>query len=220
VWAAIREGAREVRSHVWVSATLASFCVALFCGLAPWFVLGPLVAREQYGHLAVYGYVEAALGLGTIVGSVVGVGWRPRYPMRLAMLAMLLWPVAAVLYALGVTLLLVIPATALAGGGIALFDVWWLTALAERIPPEKLSRVTSYDWMVSYALLPLGYVLAGPLADALGAVEVVLGGSALAFVAFVLGLVPRETRTLKRLSREDPLARAPEPVAALAHHRP
>ena len=33
---------------------------------------GPLVAQSQYGHIGVYGLVEAALGFGTIVGSLVG----------------------------------------------------------------------------------------------------------------------------------------------------
>jgi MFS family permease len=84
VWAEVRDGLGEVRSRAWVWATLASFCVALFCGLAPWYVLGPLVAREQYGHLGVYGLVETAFGLGTIVGSLVGLGWRPRFPLRAA----------------------------------------------------------------------------------------------------------------------------------------
>jgi MFS family permease len=199
VWTSIREGAREVRSRAWVWATLASFCVALFCGLASWFVLGPIVAREQYGHLAVYGVLEAAIGFGTIIGSLAAIGWRPRYPMRLGILATLLWPLSAILYAAGVTLIVVIPACVLGGASFALFDVWWLTALAERIPPEALSRVTSYDWMVSYALLPLGYVLMGPLAAHFGAVNVLAGGAALAFVAFALGLLPRETRMLERL---------------------
>jgi MFS family permease len=202
VWAEIREGSREVRAHAWVWATLASFCVALFCGLAPWYVLGPLVARQQYGHIGVFGFIEAALGFGTILGSLVGIGWRPRYPMRTAMLAVLLWPVAAILFAAGVTLFVLMPVAVVAGVGFALFDVWWLTALAERIPPGKLSRVTSYDWMVSLGLLPLGFVLAGPLASALGAVTVMLAGSALAFVAFALGLLPRQTRMLERLGGE------------------
>jgi MFS family permease len=203
-WRSIREGAREVRARTWVWATLASFCIGLFCGLASWFVLGPIVAREQYGHIAVYGIVEAAIGLGTIVGSIVAVSWRPRYPMRLGMLATSLWPLAAILYAAGVTLALVIPASVLGGAGFALFDVWWLTALAERIPPHALSRVTSYDWMVSLGLLPLGYAVMGPLAERLGATNVLLGGAALAAVAFTAGLLPRQTRMLERLPGSQP----------------
>ena len=166
-----------MRSRSWVWATLAAFCVALFVALAPLFVLGPIVAREQYGDLAVFGYVFAAFGGGTIVGSLVAIRWRPRYPMRQGMIFVLIWPVAIALYAAGAPLVLVVPAMVLAGSFIALFDVWWGTALAERIPPDKLSRVTSYDWTVSLGLVPLGYVLAGPAADALGATEVLLGGS-------------------------------------------
>ena len=218
LWEGIRAGSREVRSRTWIWATLVSFCVALFCGLAPWFVLGPLVARQQYGHVSVYGLIEAALGFGTILGSLTGIVWRPRYPMRLAMLAILLWPAAAILYASGLTLALVLPATVLAGVGVALFDVWWLTALAERIPPASLSRVSSYDWMLSYGLMPFGYILAGPLAGALGPVEVMIGGSALACVAFALGLAPRETRMLERLHRDGRgIVRSEEPLRGLAH---
>ena len=86
------------------------------------------------------------------------------------------------------------------------------------VPPNKLSRVTSYDWMISLGLLPLGYALAGPLAGSAGAVAVLAGGSALALVAFVLGLVPRETRTLERLEDAGP-GGAHEAGPALAHHR-
>ncbi len=213
----IRAGAREVRARAWVWATLASFCAALFCGLAPWFVLGPLVARERYGHIAVFGVVEAALGFGTIIGSLAGVAWRPRFPMRRAMVAVLVWPLAALLFAAGVTLALVIPAMIAGGVGFALFDVWWLTALAERIPPQALSRVSSYDWMVSCALLPLGYVLAGPLATQLGAVNVLLGGSALAFLAFALGLLPHETRMLERERAGEPALLVDDTARGLTH---
>lgn len=217
VWTSIREGAREVRSRAWVWATLASFCVGLFCGLASWFVLGPIVAREQYGHLGVYGVLEAAIGLGTIAGSLAAVSWRPRFPMRLGMLGTVLWPLSAVLYAAGVTLIVVIPASVLGGIGFSLFDIWWMTALAERIPPESLSRVTSYDWMVSTALLPLGYAVMGPLAAQLGAVHVLLGGAALSFVAFALGLLPRETRMLERLDEARPAVGLEETPMGLVH---
>jgi len=197
----LRVGFDEVRSRAWVWATLAAFCVALFCALSPLFVVGPLVAEQQYGDIAVFGYVFASFGAGMIGGSLAALRWRPRYPMRQAMTFVLLWPVAIGMYAAGAPLAAVVPAMAIAGAGVALFDVWWLTALAERIPPDRLSRVTSYDWTVSLGLVPLGYVLAGPAADALGAPEVLLGGSVVAFVVLALGLLPRETRMLERRVR-------------------
>lgn len=197
VWAELRDGFREVRSRAWVWVTLASICVSLFVALAPWYVLGPVIAGRQYDDVAIYGAVASAFGAGTVVGSLIGIGWSPRFPMRLGMIFLLAWPPSMMLYAGGVTLWAVVPAIAFAGLGIALFEVWWLTALAEHVPPEKLSRVTSYDWMVSLGLLPLGYLLAGPLAHALGAVEVFLGGCVLAFLATALALIPRQTRMLE-----------------------
>ena len=176
-----------------------SICVSLFVALAPWYVLGPVIAGKQYDDIAIYGAVAAAFGAGTVIGSVIGVGWRPRFPMRLGMIFLLAWPPSMALYAGGVTLWAVIPAIALAGLGIALFEVWWLTALAENVPPDKLSRVTSYDWMVSLGLLPLGYLLAGPLARQFGPVEVFLGGCALALLVTALALIPRQTRMLERM---------------------
>jgi MFS family permease len=201
----LRAGFAEVRSRAWIWATLAAFCVALFFVLAPWFVLGPLVARAQYDSLAVYGVLSAVFGAGMVAGAIAGLRWRPRHPMRQAMRLILLFPLAIGIFAAGLPLPVVVPVFAIAGSGVALFDVWWLTALAERVPPDKLSRVTSYDWMVSLALLPLGYVLAGPAAQALGAANVLLGGSAIAFVALGLGQLPRETRMLER-SRHEPAA--------------
>jgi MFS family permease len=218
VWREVREGFEEVRSRAWVWATLSTFCIALFVALAPWYVLGPSVARAQYGGIGVYGLVSAALGAGTIAGSLVGIRWRPRYPMRLAMLFVLLWPLASILFALGVSLFVVMPATVVAGMGIALFDVWWLTALAERIPPDRLSRVTSYDWMVSLGLVPLGYLLAGPLASAFGAVDVLLAGSALGLLVLAMGSLPRQTRMLERVrpGQAPPSVGEPHPGVPLA----
>lgn len=212
----LREGSREVASRPWVWATLASFCSGLFFGLAPWFVLGPVIANERYGHVGVFGFVEAAIGAGTIVGSLVGIGWRPLHPMRSAMLMIMIWPVAAMLYAGGLTLAVVLPASVLAGVGISLFDVWWITALTERIPPDRLSRVTAYDWMVSGGLLPIGYLIAGPVAQHVGAVDVMLAGSALALVSFALGLVPRDTRSLRRLEGGVPAFAQEEPIESIA----
>ena len=91
------------------------------------------------------------------------------------------------------------PLFAAAGVGLALFGIWWETALAERVPPHTLSRVSSYDWMGSLALLPVGYLLAGPLGDALGPALVLGVGSALAALVLAAAMVVRENWTLRRL---------------------
>jgi len=199
LWGEVRAGFAEVRSRVWIWATLASFSVTLCFGVGPFFVLGPLVAEQQYDSIGIFGVMEACLGLGLIVGSLLAIRWRPLHPMRMAMIFACLWPPGVILFAAGVPLGIVLPIVVVGGLGLALFETFWLTALAERIPPDKLSRVTSYDWMASLGLLPLGFVLAGPLADSFGAVEVLLVGTVLATVASLAGILPRETRMLRRI---------------------
>lgn len=215
--AEIRDGYREVRARTWVWATLAAFCVALLALLVPWFVVGPIIAEQRYGSIAVFGVVTAVFGAGTVAGSLVAIRWRPLRPLRLGMLLTLPWPLGIALYAAGAPLVAVVPIVALSGIGLALFDVWWVTALAERIAPDRLSRVTAYDWMVSFGLVPFGYVVAGPLAGAVGASTLMLAGAALGFGALALGTVPRETRALERLDDAPPLdapaAVAPPPVS-------
>jgi MFS family permease len=66
------------------------------------------------------------------------------------------------------------------------------------IPPHLLSRVSAWDWMGSLALLPVGYLLAGPLADRLGQQEVTVAGGLLGSLVMALALLPRSTRELER----------------------
>ena len=109
--------------------------------------------------------------------------WRPRFPMRASMLLALPFPIALGSFGLGLPIGVLVVIFVLAGTGIALCDLLWHTALAERVPPQMLSRVTAYDWMGSLALLPIGYVLAGPIGEAFGAVEVLVVGSVIALVS-------------------------------------
>lgn len=211
----LRDGYREVRSRSWVWVTIVVFAFALLCGLAPYFVLGPIVAEDQFGDEAIYGVVAAALGAGTVIGSLLGIRWRPERPMRAAFVAVLPWVPMLLLFGLGAPLPLVLAGAAVAGFGFALFGVWWETALAQRIPPAALSRVTSYDWMGSLALLPIGYLLAGALAELLGASTVLCGGAGLTLIALLLGFVPRETRELRRVDASPEAARV-DAEAALA----
>jgi hypothetical protein len=195
----LREGFGEVRSRTWVGVTIMVFSFSLMVGFAPFVVLGPTVAGETYGSPEAYGVVYAAFGAGTLLGAVLGLRLRPSRPMVAAFFVCLPWPLAFAVFALGLALPLVMAFGALAGVGLALFDVWWTTALAQRVPAHALSRVTSYDWMGSLALAPVGYLLAGPAAEALGGPQVIGIGAGLTLLLLGLGLLPRQTRGLRQL---------------------
>ena len=56
----------------------------------------------------------------------------------------------------------------LSGAGMMVGMSVWESTLQRQVPPEALSRVSSYDWFGSYAFYPLGMALWGPLAGAIG----------------------------------------------------
>jgi MFS family permease len=105
----------------------------------------------------------------------------------------------------------------LAGFGLEIFAVSWITTVQERIPDEMLARVSSYDALGSFVFIPVGLVLAGPAADALG-VSGALWVAAGVSLATILGaLASRDVRRLRRLPvttrRTGPV---PEPVVPRA----
>ena len=207
------DGFREVRSRTWVWVTIAVFSFQLLGAYAPYIVLGPTVAGERWGDPALFGWLAAGVGFGTGVGSLLALRWRARRPLVAGIVLVLPFCLMLVAFAAGLPFAALLPLGAATGVGIALFGVWWQTALAQRIPPAALSRVTSYDWMGSLALLPIGYVVVGVLADALGATGVMAAGGLLATGVLLLGLLPRETRALGRDGlREAAAGAAAEPV--------
>jgi MFS family permease len=185
----LRVGWHEVRSRQWVWVVLVAASLSLLLALAPYMTLGPTIAEHHYDSTGVFGALAVALGIGTLLGSVTALRLRPRHPIRFAMAWSSLWPPVFVLFALGPPLALLLPLFVLMGFGLSMFDVSWDTTLAERIPPHALSRVSAFDYMGSLALLPLGYVLAGPLGEAFGSIEVLVVGGVLATVANLAALV-------------------------------
>jgi hypothetical protein len=199
--AELAEGFGHVRSRPWVWVTVGVFSLAVPLGYAPLFVLGPSVAEDAYGSAALFGVVTTLFGVGALAGALAGLRWRPRHPMRAAFWVLAAWPVLLVAFGAVAPVVVVCALAAATGFGFSLFDVWWNTAMAERIPPEALSRVSSYDWMGSLALLPVGFLVAGPVADATSPESVLVTGGALTALVLALGLIPRDTRTLRRIER-------------------
>ncbi len=192
----LRAGWQEVRSRPWVWATIAAFTGAVLCAYAQWNTLAPVITRNLYGSAGIFGVLESVVGAGAVIGALVGIRWRPRRPLAVGLVLALLWPLQGISLAVGSPLAVVIGLSLIAGLAFSLFEVWWETALVRHIPAHALSRVSSYDWMGSLALMPLGFAAAGPLAAALGARAVLGVGAGASLVMIALALVPRSTRTL------------------------
>jgi MFS family permease len=198
--AEMAEGFSEVRSRPWIWVTIVVFALVVPLGYAPLFVLGPTIAIEEYGSAALFGVITTLFGAGALAGAILGIRWMPRRPMRAAFITAFLWPAFLIGFGALAPLAIVLPLAFGMGLCFSLFDVLWNTAMAERIRPEALSRVSSYDWMGSLVLLPVGFILAGPLAEGSSAAAVTLVGGVLTALLLGAGLIPRDTRTLTRLA--------------------
>jgi MFS family permease len=209
----LRGGFREVSSRPWVWVTISGFSVTLMCSYASWMALGPAVTRDVYGQVGLYGVFVALYGVGCVAGSLLATVWRSARPLRDTLLLAAIWPAMSIVLALGIPRGIAGAWMVAAGIQNGLFMVTWETALARHIPPSVLSRVSSYDWMGSLALLPIGFVVAGPLASAFGARTVLGVGGAMGALATLTTLLPRSTR---ELSAHAPGAAAPGPVSGPA----
>jgi hypothetical protein len=72
-------------------------------------------------------------------------------------------------------------ALSLASGELT--NTWWYTALQQHVPPQALSRVSSYDWLASIIFQPIGFAIVGPIALLIGAPATLIGAAILSLAA-------------------------------------
>ncbi|HEX4288239.1 MAG TPA: MFS transporter [Trebonia sp.] len=193
----LREGWTEFRSHTWLWATVIQYALVMMAFNGAFLVLGPVVARTHLGGPAAWGAITAADALGLVAGGLLSLRYTPRKPMLFVVgsgAAIALTPLALAL----VLPLAVICLCAFALGTlIEVMMVQWTVQMATRIPSDKLARVSSYDALGSMSAMPLGALLAGPLAAAIGVSTTQFAAAAVIVVASLLTLIPREIWTIR-----------------------
>jgi hypothetical protein len=193
MWTEFKQGVNYVRGNVWLWGTFvaATFAYLLFIG--PTEVLLPYVVKhELHGTAGDLGLVLASGGLGAVAAAlVVGqTGVPGRYMpfiyvcWTLATLAVAGYGVATASWHLAVS-------CALVSGLEAAGTIAWATAKQRLVPEELMGRVSSVDWFISIALVPLSYALAAPVATAIGVRGTLVGAGVLgAVVTFAFLYLP------------------------------
>ena len=213
----IRDGFTYMVRTPWVLATLLMACAMLLVIMGPIQVLMPFAIREQIGGGAgAFAAALTAFGVGAGVGSITVASLK--LPRRYLSTMLLLWGVSCVpLVAVGVATRLwpVLVALFLAGALSSAANVIWGTLLQRRVPPALLGRVSSLDFFVSLALMPVSMAVAGPVGEAIGYRATF---AIAAFVPPVLAVVAIVAARLRRDELAHPLDAAgtvePEPTVA------
>lgn len=157
-----------MRSRTWVWSIIAAFSAYHFLVLPALFILGPVVSNADRGGAAAWGLISTGFGLGAVAGSLVALRWRPQRPGLITALGLCVGATQCSLVVSPLPTLAVAAAEAVTGVGVVVCFTVWETALQERIPPRAQARVSSFDYLGSLTLMPLGYLVVGPAADALG----------------------------------------------------
>ncbi|MEV5601822.1 MFS transporter [Streptomyces sp. NPDC052299] len=161
---ALATGWREFTGRSWVWSMVSSFGFYQGVVRPAIFVVGPFLAAGKEGMGATaWGLVIAAQGVGALLGSLVLFWWRPARPLLVSNLLVGLDSLFLIGLALPLGFESVAVLAMLGAVGVTMGDALWLSTLQREIPTETLSRVSSYEWVGSLALNPLGMAATGVL---------------------------------------------------------
>jgi predicted MFS family arabinose efflux permease len=195
-FADLRDGWREVASRRWLLTSICTFAVTNMAS-STFFILGPVVSDARLGGAAAWGAILTGGAVGGLVGGLMAIRIHPQRPLVVGFLISTL--MAGPLLALSVPLAVPLIAVAAFGSWLAiqLGNTWWFTLLQQHVPEQALSRVSSYDWLVSLVFQPLGYMLAGPLAAGLGLTPTLVGAGVLLVAGNLAVLSVRSVREVR-----------------------
>ncbi|MET9572329.1 MFS transporter [Streptomyces virginiae] len=173
------DGIREARRHPWFLAGLGALTAVIALGYSATSVALPLISRDRYATEWVLAAAMTAYTVGALGGALATARFRPSSQGWAAFAGLAAYGFAPLSLVFPVHPAVVIGAYAVAGIGIELFNVPWFTATQREVAPDKLARVSSLDFLVSYGLAPVGLALIAPAIDTFG-VTGVLGACAAA----------------------------------------
>lgn len=187
----LAEGWTVFRGTRWLWTVTVAFAVVNLANTGPWQVLGPVLSSP-----VTWGVVLSARGAGMFASSLLMYRVRARRLLALGQITAVAGalPLLALGAATGAGWL--VAAAVLAGLGSSVTATAWDTTLGEHVPRAVLARVSSYDELLSYAVIPVSQLAVGPLADTFGPQPVALAAGVLYAVAAAAPLVSRAVRAL------------------------
>ncbi|MER0479970.1 MFS transporter [Streptomyces sp. Edi2] len=204
----IREGWTEFRRIRWVWLGTLSFCAINLVQTGTWQILGPALTRQIDGE-ATWGFVLSVRGIGLLVMSALMYRLVVRHLLRLGQLMSALGALPLLVLGTHLNTPWLLTGAFVAGLGFAASGIGWDTSLQEHVPARVLSRVSSYNDLLSYLTVPVGQLCVGPLARVFGPSRVTLTAGIVSAVAAVIPLAFKAVRRLPHAQSAGHVALAP-----------
>jgi MFS family permease len=192
----LRHGWKVFISFRWIVIIVAVFSFIVMCWAAAENVLGPLIALEHFDGAKSWSYVITAESVGLVVGSLIAIKVKPKYPMRFLMLSSFTITFYIASLAKPQSLAVIAVGAFLFGITLDLWGTLWSTALQRKVPRDSLSRVSSFDAMGSLMFRPIGLAIAAPLSTLLGMETFIYILAVITVFAIVLPLFNSEVRNM------------------------
>jgi MFS family permease len=190
------QGWQEVISRRWLALTLLAHS-AWNLGLAAFLILGPLLIVRADGAAA-WGLVSAGMAVGLLAGDAITLRWEPNRPVLIGNLALVLGAAPLLALAFHGPVVLIALAAAISNAGVAVLNTFWYSTLQRIIPANIMSRVMSYDWLLSFVSLPLGYSLTGYISRSAGSSATLIAVASIASIPAVLTVLIPTVRQLTK----------------------
>jgi predicted MFS family arabinose efflux permease len=193
----LREGWHAFTEHTWVWLLTTWISLYFLITYAPFFVLGPYISKHHLGGAAAWAVIVTGEGTGALLGGIVGLRLRPQRTMISIGSLFVVTALQSVLLAAHAPVAAIGAAAALAGFAFSFGTVIWETSLQQEVAPDKLARVSAYNWMGAMAFLPAGYAIAGPVAAAIGMSKTLVIGAAWIVASTVAVISVRSVRDFR-----------------------
>ncbi|MCI0689938.1 MAG: MFS transporter [Sporichthyaceae bacterium] len=190
------DGWREFVSRRWLWIMVGQGSACVLAWLVGFQLLGPVYAASSPSGPAGYGLMASGFAAGLVSGSLVALLWKPQ---RAAVtvccgLGSMALPLAAM--TAQAPLPVVVAAMAVTGVGMDMSIVSWSAHVQRTIPNELQARMSSFSTLGQLLPVPVGYLLAGPLADRFGVTAVLGGCVCLILAASTVPMLLAEIRVL------------------------
>lgn len=198
----LAEGWRELLKRRWYWVSLLAHSGANF-SIGVFYVLGPTILADTDAGATGWGFIATAGSVGSMLGGLAILRWWLKRPLAIANIALTLYAPVLLLLAIPAPLWALIIAAALAAFSISVLNGAFESTVQKLVPDEILARLASYDWLISFAVLPLGYALAGPLSEAMGRRTLLVVSALILVVPCILTLLDPQVRGVRTLRSGD-----------------
>jgi MFS family permease len=192
----LRHGWRVFLSFRWIVILVFSWSFLVMCWAAAENILGPLIALEHFNGPKSWSFVITAESVGLIIGSFIALKIKLKYPLRFLQGSSFTLSFYIFTMAQPQSLFVIAFGAFLFGITLDLWGTLWNTALQRKVPRDSLSRVSSFDWMGSMMLRPVGLAIAAPFATLFGIENFLYALAGISGVIIALSLLSKEVRNM------------------------